>query len=160
MWEVIAVMPKVIIKNLMLKGQKKIKPITEIASYVSSILQICSSSLSSLKKVHAKIIALGLQNDSNVSTELLTSYISFNSIDIATLLFKALPNPNSYLWNIMIRAYASDRHFRGSLELYCLMIEKGLRSDKLAFPFVLKSCAGLSDLFAGRVIHNHSVWWV
>ncbi|CAL5370505.1 unnamed protein product [Camellia sinensis] len=153
----IAVMPKVIIKNLMLKGQKKIKPITEIASYVSSILQICSSSLISLKKVHAKIIALGLQNDSNVSTELLTSYISFNSIDIATLLFKALPNPNSYLWNIMIRAYASDLYFRGSLELYCLMIEKGLRSDKFAFPFVLKSCAGLSDLFAGRVIHNHSL---
>ncbi|KAI8018777.1 putative pentatricopeptide repeat-containing protein [Camellia lanceoleosa] len=151
------VMPKVIIKNLMLKGQKKIKPITEIASYVSSILQICSSSLSSLKKVHAKIIALGLQNDSNVSTELLTSYISFNSIHIATLLFKALPSPNSYLWNIMIRAYASDRHFRGSLDLYCLMIEKGLRPDKFAFPFVLKSCAGLSDFLAGRVIHNHSL---
>ncbi|XP_057464516.1 pentatricopeptide repeat-containing protein At1g11290, chloroplastic-like [Actinidia eriantha] len=37
------------------------------------------------------------------------------------------------------------------------MMEKGLRPDKYAFPMALKSCAALSDLPAGRLIHQHSV---
>lgn len=57
----------------------------------------------------------------------------------------------------MIRAYASVGQFQESLELYLLMIEKGVKPDKYAFPFALKSCAGLSDLHVGRLIHQHSV---
>ncbi|GFY83109.1 tetratricopeptide repeat (TPR)-like superfamily protein [Actinidia rufa] len=132
------------------------KPITEIALSLSSILEK-SSSLSSLKKAHAKIFTFGIQNDSQVLTKLTTLYISFNSIDIASVLFKYIANPNSYLWNVMIRAYACGGQFHQSLELYCLMMEKGLRPDKYAFPMALKSCAALSDLPAGRLIHQHSV---
>lgn len=57
----------------------------------------------------------------------------------------------------MIRAYATEGQYRQSLELYNKMMEKGLKPDNYALPFALKSCAGLSDLQMGRLIHQHSV---
>ncbi|RVX08761.1 putative pentatricopeptide repeat-containing protein, mitochondrial [Vitis vinifera] len=57
----------------------------------------------------------------------------------------------------MIRGFATDGRFLSSLELYSKMMEKGLKPDKFAFPFALKSCAGLSDLQRGKVIHQHLV---
>ncbi|XP_058180272.1 pentatricopeptide repeat-containing protein At4g21065-like [Rhododendron vialii] len=132
------------------------KPITGILPYISSLLQK-PSNLNHLKKAHAKTLTFGLQDNTQVLTKLIIYYISFDSIDEASLLFKDTPNPSSYLWNIMIRAYACGHQFQESLGLYWLMVEKGLKPDKYAFPFALKSCAGLSDLRVGRLIHQHSV---
>ncbi|KAM7509177.1 hypothetical protein LguiA_019630 [Lonicera macranthoides] len=131
------------------------KPINEIALFISSALQNCTK-LNYLKKLHAKVFAFGLQYNSNLSTKTATLYISFNYIDFACNVFQNIPYPSSYLWNIMIRACACDGKFYSSLELYRRMMGKGQRPDKYAFPFVLKSCAGLSDLQMGRLIHQHS----
>ncbi|XP_031271663.1 pentatricopeptide repeat-containing protein At3g26782, mitochondrial-like [Pistacia vera] len=37
------------------------------------------------------------------------------------------------------------------------MMQNGLKPDKFAFPFALKSCAGLSNLLVGKSIHQHLV---
>ncbi|XP_059639833.1 pentatricopeptide repeat-containing protein DOT4, chloroplastic-like [Cornus florida] len=57
----------------------------------------------------------------------------------------------------MIRAYANEGRFCRSLELYRMMMENGRRPDKFAFPFALKSYAGLSDMQMGKLIHQHLV---
>lgn len=57
----------------------------------------------------------------------------------------------------MIRCNATHGHFHHSLKLYAKLIESGLRPDKFAFPFALKSCAGLSDLHTGKQIHQHVI---
>lgn len=57
----------------------------------------------------------------------------------------------------MIREYASQGKFCQSLALYTKMTQNRLRPDKFAFPFVLKSCAGLSDLQLGKLVHQHLV---
>ncbi|XP_059641928.1 pentatricopeptide repeat-containing protein At4g21065-like [Cornus florida] len=132
------------------------KPIHEIAFSIYSFLQKCTS-LSCLKKAHAKTFAFGLQHDTHLQTKLAILYISFNRLDITSILFECMPNPCSYFWNIMIRAYVNEGRFRRSLELYRMMMEKGQRPDKFAFPFALKSCAGLSDMQMGKLIHQHLV---
>ncbi|KAF5181831.1 Pentatricopeptide repeat [Thalictrum thalictroides] len=68
-----------------------------------------------------------------------------------------MPSPSSFLWNIMIRGYATEGRFIESLKLYFQMIDIGLLPDKFAFPFALKSCAGLSDLHCGRKVHQHLI---
>ncbi|XAR58224.1 hypothetical protein NMG60_11026637 [Bertholletia excelsa] len=132
------------------------KPVNEIASIISSLFQNCLN-LRSLKISHAKIFAFGLQNQPEVLSELLLRYISLDKIDLASLVFNNITNPSGYLWNIMIRACASGGEFRQSLDFYCLMMKEGPKPDKYSFPFVLKSCAGLSDLLAGRIIHQQSL---
>ncbi|KAK9285839.1 hypothetical protein L1049_025040 [Liquidambar formosana] len=123
---------------------------------ISSLLQKCST-LNCLKKAHARIIAYGLQHYTPVSTKFAVLYLSFNTIDAASSVFKDIPNPCSYLWNLMIRGYASEGRFHQSLKLYSMMMEKGISPDKFAFPFALKSCAGLSNLQMGKLVHQHSV---
>ncbi|OVA20608.1 Pentatricopeptide repeat [Macleaya cordata] len=57
----------------------------------------------------------------------------------------------------MIRAYATENQFHRSLNLYSKMLDTELTPDKYAFPFALKSCAGLSDLWTGKQIHLHLI---
>ncbi|KAK4846552.1 hypothetical protein QYF36_019038 [Acer negundo] len=123
----------------------KANPINEAVLTISSALQRCTN-FNTLKKSHAKIFSYGLQNDTRLLTKLTTLYVSFKRVDDASLVFELIANPCSYLWNILIRGYATEGKFSRSLELYSKMIRKGSRPDKFAFPFVLKSCAGLSDL--------------
>lgn len=128
----------------------------QTAFSIASILQECTT-INHLKGLHGKFFTYGLQQNSHLLSKLATSYISFNNIDTASTIFECITNPGSYLWNIMIRGFAINGRFSRSLEFYCSMMEKGLRPDKYAFPFALKSCAGLSNLQIGKVIHQHLI---
>ncbi|CAK9176595.1 unnamed protein product [Ilex paraguariensis] len=133
-----------------------VKSDNEIAFCISSALQKCTS-LGSLKKIHAKIFAFGLQDDAHLSTKSSLLYISFNSVDDANVLFESIPHPSCYLWNIIIKGYATEGQFGRALGSYVNMMEKGLTPDKYTFPFALKSCARLADLQIGKLVHQHSV---
>lgn len=128
----------------------------QAAFSIASILQECTT-INHVKGVHGKFFTYGLQHNSHLLSKLATLYISFNNIDTANTVFECITKPGSYLWNIMIRGFAIDGRFSRSLEFYSSMIEKGLRPDKYALPFALKSCAGLSNLQIGKVIHQHSI---
>lgn len=79
---------------------------------ITSLLQKQNcTSLNRLKKTHAKIFSYGLQHNTHISTKLAIFYVQFHRIDVASILFKVIPNPCSYLWNIMIRGYADEGQF-------------------------------------------------
>ncbi|PON44929.1 DYW domain containing protein [Parasponia andersonii] len=139
-------------KPLKLIGSKSIN---DIAMNIFSELQRCSS-LITLRKLHAKFIAHGLK-DTGLSTKIVVLYVSFKRVDVARSVFECLSNPSSYLWNIMVKGYATQGLFGHSLGLYWEMMQKGLKPDKYTFPFALKSCAGLSDLNMGKLVHQHLV---
>lgn len=122
-----------------------------------SVLQR-GTGLSTLKRSHAKVFAYGLQGDERLSTKISTLYVSFGDVDSARNVFEHISKPPcSYLWNVMIRECANHGRFGSCLGLYSKMMQKGLRPDKFAFPFVLKSCAGFSDLHLGKLVHQHLV---
>ncbi|KAL5718135.1 hypothetical protein ACHQM5_011071 [Ranunculus cassubicifolius] len=116
-----------------------------------------STHLSHLKQTHSQIIIHGLQNYPKFTSKLTSLYISFNHLPTASLLFKTIPNPSSFLWNIMIRGYVSQGYYRQSLKLYSQMLDNGVRPDKFTFPFALNACAGLLDLSTGKSVHQHVV---
>ncbi|KAL5568385.1 hypothetical protein UlMin_024960 [Ulmus minor] len=131
-------------------------PVNHIALSIFSVLRRCSC-LSSLNRAHAKIFAYGLQYETDLSTKIAILYVSLDRVDAARIVFGFIGNPCSYLWNVMIRGYASQGQFGPSLGLYSNMMQKGTKPDKFAFPFALKSCAGLSDLNLGKLVHQHLV---
>ncbi|XP_059451404.1 pentatricopeptide repeat-containing protein At2g01510, mitochondrial-like [Corylus avellana] len=132
------------------------KATNQIALGLSLGLRKCTN-LCAVKQAHAKAFACGIQHDTHLSTKIAILYVSFHKVDAANSVFESIPNPCSYLWNYMIRGYATEGHFGRSLGLYNEMMQKGLRPDNFAFPFVLKSCAGLSNLELGKLVHQHSV---
>lgn len=129
--------------------------LNDIALDIFSTLQRCTT-LRTLKKAHAKIFPHGLY-DTHLLTKIAILYVSFNKVDNARSVFERANKPCSYVWNVVIRGYANEGRFFPSLGLYSKMMQEGLRPDKYTFPFALKSCAGLSDLKLGRLVHQHSV---
>ncbi|CAM8965333.1 unnamed protein product [Rhodiola kirilowii] len=123
---------------------------------ILSILQKCTT-LSLLKKSHAKVVTSDLQRHSILLTKCAALYVTFGNQDCASAIFGQIENPSSYLWNFMIRGYAVAGQFEKSLGFYTGMMRKGVLPDKFAFPFALKSCAGLEDLGSGRVVHQQVI---
>ncbi|XP_038989827.1 pentatricopeptide repeat-containing protein At5g43790-like [Phoenix dactylifera] len=124
---------------------------------IHSLIKACAH-LDHLKQVHAQLLTHGLHHylPSLLSTTTL-SYLSFGLLDFAFLLFRSIPNPSTYLWNILMRSCATHARFHHSLHLYSNLLSSGLRPGKFTFPFALKSCAALADLQLGRQLHHHVI---
>ncbi|KAI0492676.1 hypothetical protein KFK09_026952 [Dendrobium nobile] len=125
-------------------------------SHFLALLQSCSHP-SHLKQLHAKIITEGLQCSPSILTAATLSYISLSSLNSALHLFRIIPNPCPFLWNVMIRSYSTHGEFHLSLLLYSNLLSSHLSPDNFTFPFALKSCAGLNNLNKGREVHQHSI---
>ncbi|KAH9304438.1 hypothetical protein KI387_008842, partial [Taxus chinensis] len=66
----------------------------------------------------------------------------------ARKVFGKIPKPNhdAFLWNVMIRGYATSGLSEEAVDAYYQMQLAGILPDNFTFPFVLKACAGISAL--------------
>eukprot|EP01018_Ginkgo_biloba_P034182 Gb_33062 [translate_table: standard] len=122
----------------------------------ASLLQGCTN-ITSLKQLHAQIFIAGHDQNIFLGTKLVSMYAMWGSMDDARLLFDKLNGRDVFLWNVMIRGYATVGPCEEALALYYQMERRGLQPDKFTFPFVLKACASLLDLDQGEDIHDHLV---
>ncbi|RVW31291.1 Pentatricopeptide repeat-containing protein, chloroplastic/mitochondrial [Vitis vinifera] len=113
--------------------------------------------MSQLKQLHAQTIRTTSSHHPN--TFFLYSRIlhfsSLHDLRYAFRVFHQIENPNSFMWNALIRACArsTDRK-QHAIALYHRMLEQGsVMQDKHTFPFVLKACAYLFALSEGEQIH-------
>ncbi|KAH7512177.1 hypothetical protein FEM48_Zijuj12G0062800 [Ziziphus jujuba var. spinosa] len=60
-------------------------------------------------------------------------------------------------WNSRLRELANQCHFAKALTLYRQMLRSGHPPNAFTFPFALKSCAALSLLVTGKLLHGHVV---
>lgn len=142
----------------LVKSRATVSSIDEIPLLLSSTLQDSSISLPDVRKIHAKLLLYGLQAHNALASKISNRYIAFDEIDAARRVFDTIPNPCSFLCNVLIRAYSKTDDHGESLRLYLMMMtRKGLVPDKYTFPFALNSCAGLCDLRIGKLIHQHSI---
>ncbi|KAL1327663.1 hypothetical protein HN51_037673 [Arachis hypogaea] len=122
--------------------------------------------ISHLKQIHAQLLRT-IHTNHHPQALLLHSRILHHSslLDLryATRIFHHFQNPNSFMWNTLIRAYArtADQKHK-SMELYkaMLMMEREQQSaavipDNYTYPFVLKACAYLFSLTEGKQVHAH-----
>ncbi|XP_010265494.1 PREDICTED: pentatricopeptide repeat-containing protein At4g35130, chloroplastic [Nelumbo nucifera] len=87
----------------------------------------------------------------------LCSYVDSGHMDKALSLFESLENPETFLWNVMIRGYTDNGFYRKAIEFYQWMNFIGVRADKFTFPFVIKSCAELSISAEGLKVHSRMI---
>lgn len=114
-----------------------------------------SSSVKHASQIHAQILVSGLQQDTNLVTEL----IRFCSLSPSrkfsyaeSLLYNSLDSlPPS--WNFLIRGYASGDAPKNAIRVFCRMRKEGVAPNNFTFPFVFKACATCLALEEGKQAH-------
>ncbi|OVA10803.1 Pentatricopeptide repeat [Macleaya cordata] len=99
----------------------------------------------------------GLSNSSFLPTKLIDFCNSFNHMDLASSIFRQIPQQSSFLWTSMIRGFAQNGPHYQSILYYAKMHGNGTEPNHLTHPFVLKACSNLKALLEGEQIHTRVV---
>ncbi|KAJ4960571.1 hypothetical protein NE237_020481 [Protea cynaroides] len=128
----------------------------QIIPLYSSLIESCSSTknLKTLKKIHAQIVTMGISYHDFIRAKLVSSYAACSQMHEAALIFSRTNHQSTFLYNSMIRGYASLNLFLQALSVYRHMLLAGKQHDHCTFPSVLKCCAGLSALRLGCQVHQ------
>ncbi|KAI8005638.1 Pentatricopeptide repeat-containing protein [Camellia lanceoleosa] len=94
-----------------------------------------------------------LRNNTYLNTKLAAFYSNCGAMDEARVIFDQIVLKNLFLWNSMIRGYASNGYPMKSLVLYREMTSFGQNPDNFTYPFVLKACGDLGAVEIGRRVH-------
>ncbi|ERM99861.1 hypothetical protein AMTR_s00098p00155650 [Amborella trichopoda] len=113
-------------------------------------------SLSKGLQVHAKLLVFGLTFHIS-NTALVAMYSLCNNIAYAQEIFEKLEPKNLYAYNMMIRGFANNGLSEKALFLYKRLLSQGLKPDNLTYPSVIKACACLNSLQAGRDVHIDAI---
>ncbi|XP_024533273.1 pentatricopeptide repeat-containing protein At3g02330, mitochondrial isoform X1 [Selaginella moellendorffii] len=129
------------------------------ATYVAA-LKACvriagRDGLSKGRAVHAQAKAAGLEADRRVSSTLVNMYAKCGSMVDACRVFDGMMFHDVVSWNGLILGYVDVGEAAKALECYARMQQQGSRPDALTFVAVLKACAHLSHLEAGKRVHEH-----
>ncbi|KDP21246.1 hypothetical protein JCGZ_21717 [Jatropha curcas] len=124
--------------------------------HLLSCLNECRD-MSRLKQIHAQTLRSTLpdQPDTLFVYSRILHFSAFNDLDYAYRVFDGIENPNSFMWNTLIRACARSSDSKAAaFLLYRRMLEQEtVLPDKHTFPFVLKACAYLFALYEGKQAH-------
>ncbi|KAH0459228.1 hypothetical protein IEQ34_012042 [Dendrobium chrysotoxum] len=112
------------------------------------------SDLQKGRQVHAQVVLNGLFYDNLLGSTVLGMYVLCRSISDAKSLFFCMEKDSTLLWNWMIRGFSMMCMFEFSLLFYFKMLCAGIFPDKYTFPYVIKSCCGLSAIGLGNHIHK------
>ncbi|KAL1352507.1 hypothetical protein HN51_016503 [Arachis hypogaea] len=114
-------------------------------------LQRCSN-FKHLRQVHGRIIRYGLTHDQLLIRNLIQISSSYGKLNYAKLVFEQLNSPDTFTWNVMIRAYTRFGSPEKALILFTIMVSKGIELDKFTYPFVINACIVSSATDFGKVV--------
>ncbi|KAA8532563.1 hypothetical protein F0562_032621 [Nyssa sinensis] len=72
----------------------------------------------------------------------------------ACQLFDEMHKPRPFIWNTLIKGYVQNELPNEAASVYRLMHDLDVRPDLFTFPFVLKACAELAELWVGVAVHT------
>ncbi|KAK9097822.1 hypothetical protein Syun_024867 [Stephania yunnanensis] len=108
-----------------------------------SLLNSCTD-LPKLKQVHSLLLSNGVQTI-NVAHKLITLYAYFNDLHSALSVFKALSEPNSFLWNLIMKTHVDSGFADDALRLYSRMRVSCVSPDHFTFPIVNRALSLAED---------------
>ncbi|KAK1319416.1 Pentatricopeptide repeat-containing protein [Acorus calamus] len=110
-----------------------------------SLLADRCTSMSELKQVQAQMVVTGRLSNDNFAFSRLIAFSALSAHGdphYAHLLFISTTNPNSFMWNTIIRARADGPDPLSAVRFYIDMRRRSPDPPgKHTFPFVLKACA-------------------
>ncbi|KAL8500553.1 hypothetical protein ACS0TY_020217 [Phlomoides rotata] len=129
-----------------------------------SLLETKCKSMIHLEQIQCQMVVTGLDLDALAYSRLVAfSALSpmGGDLNYSKRLLFAMPNPNAFSWNIVIRAICENRYPSEAFLLYKQMLifvsSSGvrLRPDNYTFPLLLKTCARLFLSRMGLEILGH-----
>ncbi|XP_010250738.1 PREDICTED: pentatricopeptide repeat-containing protein At5g06540-like [Nelumbo nucifera] len=122
-----------------------------------SLLADRCASMNQLKQIHALMIVSARIHDNYAASRIFSFCALSPSGDLAYALklFSRISEPNSFMWNTLIRAQADSPNPAQAIFLYMKMRKLGIVPGKHTFPFVLKACANCYSLSSCKQIHTH-----
>ncbi|KAL1301099.1 pentatricopeptide repeat-containing protein At5g66520-like [Arachis ipaensis] len=115
------------------------------------------SSMAELKQHHSLLIRLGLSSDNHAISPLITfsSLSPYGDLRYAVTLFSTLSNPDTFLFNTLIRAFSLSQTPSTSLLFYSDMLHRSLSPNNFTFPSLIKSSSLSATIHHGRQVHAH-----
>ncbi|KAL4182637.1 hypothetical protein AMTRI_Chr11g151180 [Amborella trichopoda] len=97
--------------------------------------------------IHEYILMRKFSLDVILGTATIDMYAKCGSIDMARDTFDSMPHRNVISWSAMIAAYGYHGHGHKALELFPMMLQMGIRPNRITFLSILSACshAGLVD---------------
>ncbi|GAV79059.1 PPR domain-containing protein/PPR_2 domain-containing protein [Cephalotus follicularis] len=123
-----------------------------------SIMESCTS-MRQLKQIQAHMTPTGLISHTFPVSRVLSFCALAHSGDInhAHFLFTQIQNPNTYIWNTMIRGYTKAQNPKMGFLFFRRMIEEHVEMDSRSFVFALKACSKFLGVLEGKTVHCN-IW--
>ncbi|WMV15773.1 hypothetical protein MTR67_009158 [Solanum verrucosum] len=129
-------------------------------STLSSFLEMANS-ISELHQAHAVMLKTGLFRDPFAASRLLTKATvlpisSPETLSYALSVFTHIEEPNSYIYNTIIRAYSTSPFPQLALIIFLKMFNSVNKvfPDKYTFTFIVKACATMENAKQGEQVHG------
>ncbi|XP_010257116.1 PREDICTED: pentatricopeptide repeat-containing protein At1g08070, chloroplastic-like [Nelumbo nucifera] len=106
-----------------------------------------------LKALHVHLIRTGLHQSSYAVGNFVAHCATLGSMGYATQVFNQMSEPNSFVWNTMIRGFQQNQQPEQALAFFDQMRIRSIRPDCFTFPFVIRACANLQYFRTGRCVH-------
>ena len=145
-------MPKARPTEWMVRLPKDDSSLLFIKNQCLSLLKLCSS-INQLSQIHARLHLFGLHRDSFLLSELVRFCSLSPSKDFnyaRTLLLSPSETSLPASWNFLIRGYASCDSPREAIWVFREMRVRGVRTNKLTYPFLFKACSAMTALKEGK----------
>ncbi|KAL5981966.1 hypothetical protein ACLOJK_016033 [Asimina triloba] len=120
-----------------------------------------SNGTTHLNQIHAQMILTGLLISDAFAASQLIAFCANSDSECGpdygcAILLHSVPNPNTFMWNVVIRGFSERDDPTRALFLYKRMLWMGSRPDNYTLPLLLKASARLSAAGTGAGVLAHA----
>ncbi|KAL4558232.1 hypothetical protein LXL04_036430 [Taraxacum kok-saghyz] len=107
-----------------------------------------------LKSIHVILLRTGLHHSSFAVGNFVSCCANLGLMHYAAQLFDQMPEPNSFVWNTLIRGFQQNHQPKNAMDLFDRMRIEPVNPDCFTYPFVVRSCTELMEHLRGVCIHG------
>ncbi|GMY35939.1 pentatricopeptide repeat-containing protein At1g31430-like [Fagus crenata] len=121
-------------------------------------LKSCES-MTQLKQIQTQIFRVALHQDNETLNKLIAFCTdpSLGNLHYAEKIFNYIQDPNLFIYNVLIKAFAKKGSFRKAIWLFGQLRENGLWPDNFTYPYVFKAIGCLGEAWEGGKVHGFVV---
>nr|XP_043629822.1 pentatricopeptide repeat-containing protein At4g30700 [Erigeron canadensis] len=113
---------------------------------------------SQFQQTHAQIIQNSLHSDLATVTKLVQKLSDFGFISYSSQICSTFPNPDLFLYNVIIRSYSINNQHFNSLSVYRKLRENlDLKPDSFTYSFVISAASKLKFKNLGLMLHGQAI---
>ncbi|CAI0461227.1 unnamed protein product [Linum tenue] len=106
-------------------------------------------------QLHSLVLTSGYRREKFVANHLLNLYSKLGDLTNARKVFDEMPEKNIATWNAMVTGSIQFECNEDGLSFFREMHQSCFMPDEFALASVLRGCAGLRALYAGRQVHGY-----